>query len=109
MAVAHAPAAALVHDACERLLMKQIDCNFLFRWFAGLSIDAPVRDATVLIKNRDRLPKGETAEGLFAMVFTQARERRLLSDEHFAVDGTLIETWGRAEEFSQCSENRRDP
>jgi transposase len=59
----------------------------------GLSIDAPVRDATVLIKNRDQLPKGKTAAGFYAMVFTQARERRLLSEEHFAVDGTLVEAW----------------
>jgi transposase len=71
--------------------MEQLDCNFLFHWFVRLSIDAPVEDATVSIRNRDRLSKGATAESFFAMVFTQVRERRLLSADYFTVDGTLIE------------------
>jgi len=77
----------------ERLLMEQLDYNFLFRWFVGLSIDDPVWDVTVFTKNRDRLLKGEVAEAFFAAVLAQARQRGLLSDEHFTVDGTLIEAW----------------
>ena len=74
--------------APERLLMEQLDYNFLFRWFVGLSIDDPVWDVTVFTKNRDRLLKGEVAEAFFAAVLAQARQRGLLSDEHFTVDGT---------------------
>src|SRR6516165_9706881 len=77
----------------ERLLMEQLDYNFLFRWFVGLSIDDPVWDATTFSKNRERLLKGEVAEDFFTAVVEQARDRGLLSDEHFTVDGTLIEAW----------------
>src|SRR5437762_11192572 len=77
----------------ERLLMEQLDYNFLFRWFVGLGIDDPVWDVTVFTKNRDRLLKGEVAEAFFAAVLAQARQRDLLSDELFTVDGTLIEAW----------------
>jgi transposase len=66
----------------ERLLMEQLDYNFLFRWFVGLSIDDPVWDVTVFTKNRDRLLKGEVADAFFAAVLAQARQRGLLSDEH---------------------------
>src|SRR2546421_11867159 len=72
----------------ERLLMEQLDYNFLFRWFVGLSIDDPVWDVTVFTKNRDRLLKGEVAEAFFAAVLVQDRQRGLLSDETFPVDGT---------------------
>src|SRR5499427_2841373 len=64
----------------ERLLMEQLDYNFLFRWFVGLSIDDTVWDVTVFTKNRDRLLKGEVAEAFFGAVLVQARERGLLSD-----------------------------
>ena len=77
----------------ERLLMEQLDYNFLFRWFAGLSIDEPVWNATVFSKNRERLLEGAVAEGFFAAVVDQVRAHGLLSDEHFTVDGTLIEAW----------------
>ena len=77
----------------ERLLMEQLDYNFLFRWFVGLSIDDPVWDATTFSKNRERLLKGKIAQGFFAAVVEQARGQGLLSDEHFTVDGTLIEAW----------------
>src|SRR5712692_1289216 len=77
----------------ERLLMEQLDYNFLFRWFVGLSIDDPVWDATVFTKNRERLLEGEVAAGFFTVVVDQARAHGLLSDEHFTVDGTLIEAW----------------
>src|SRR5437879_2099086 len=71
----------------ERLLMEQLDYNFLFRWFVGLSIDDPVWDVTVFTKNRERLLAGEVAEGFFTAVVDQARARAhgLLSDEHFTV------------------------
>ena len=67
----------------ERMLMEQLDYNFLFRWFVGLNIDDPVWDATVFTKNRERLLKGEVAEGFFTAVVDQARTQGLLSDEHF--------------------------
>ena len=79
--------------------MEQLDYNFLFRWFVGLSIDEPVWDVTVFSKNHERLLQGEAAEAFFAAVVAQARKRGLLSDEHFTVDGTLIESMGRAQEF----------
>ena len=63
----------------ERLLMEQLDYNFLFRWFVGLSIDEPVWDATVFSKNRERLLEGEVAEGFFAAVVGQARLHGLVS------------------------------
>src|SRR5215471_13876448 len=85
----------------ERLLMEQLDYNFLFRWFVGLSIDDPVWDVTVFTKNRDRLLKGEVAEAFFAAVLAQARQRGLLSDEHFTVDGTLIEAWAGQKSFKR--------
>jgi transposase len=85
----------------ERLLMEQLDYNFLFRWFVGLNLDEPVWDATVFTKNRDRLLAGEVAEGFFAAVVGQARAQRLLSDEHFTVDGTLIEAWAGHKSFKR--------
>src|SRR2546425_11630761 len=77
----------------ERLLMEQLDYNLLFRWFVGLEMDDPVWNATVFTKNRERLLAGEIARGFFDRVVAQARERGLLSDEHFTVDGTLLEAW----------------
>jgi transposase len=77
----------------ERLLMEQLDYNLLFRWFVGLSMDDPIWDPTVFTKNRDRLLRGEIAEAFFEKVLVQARSAGLLSDEHFTVDGTLIEAW----------------
>src|SRR5437588_12208391 len=88
----------------ERLLMEQLDYNFLFRWFVGLSIDDPVWDVTVFTKNRDRLLKGEVAEAFFAAVLAQARQRDRLSDEHFTVDGTLIEAWAGQKSFKRKDE-----
>ena len=77
----------------ERMLMEQLDYNLLFRWFVGLSMDDEVWDATVFTKNRDRLLDGDVAQAFFERVLTQAREGQLLSNEHFTVDGTLIEAW----------------
>jgi transposase len=77
----------------ERLLMEQLDYNLLFRWFAGLSADDPVWDATVFCKNRDRLLGGDVAAKFMAGVLNLPEVRKLLSSEHFSVDGTLIEAW----------------
>ncbi len=92
---------ALYTVRSERLLMEQLDYNFLFRWFVGLSIDDPVWDVTVFTKNRERLLEGEVAEAFFTAVLSQARQHRLLSDEHFTVDGTLIEAWAGQKSFKR--------
>ena len=84
---------ALYSIRSERMLMEQLDYNLLFRWFVGLSMDAEVWDATVFTKNRERLIAGEVAEKFFVAVRGQAERAGLLSDEHFTVDGTLIEAW----------------
>ena len=83
----------------ERQLMEQLDYNLLFRWFVGLSVDAPVWDATTFSKNRDRLLDGEVARKFLAVVVEQARRRGLLSDDHFSVDETLIEAWASIKSF----------
>jgi len=83
----------------ERLLMEQLEYNLLFRWFVGLSMDDPVWDVTVFTKNRERLLRGEIAEVFFQRVLDLAREERLLSDEHFSVDGTLIQAWAGQKSF----------
>ncbi len=85
----------------ERLLMEQLDYNLLFRWFVGLDLDAPIWDVTVFTKNRDRLLEGEVATAFFEQVLAQARAQHLLSDEHFTVDGTLIEAWAGQKSFTK--------
>jgi len=85
----------------ERLLMEQLDYNMLFRWFVGLNMDDPIWDATVFTKNRERLLEGEVAAEFFDQVLAQARAARLLSDEHFTVDGTLIEAWAGHKSFKR--------
>ena len=77
----------------ERRLMEELDYNLLFRWFVGLEMDEAVWDVTVFTKNRDRLLEGEIAQGFFAQVLKQAECRKLISHEHFTVDGTLVEAW----------------
>lgn len=83
----------------ERLLMEPLDDNLLFRWFVGLSMDDAVWTPTVFTKNRDRLLRGDVAAAFFAAVVGQARQRQLLSDEHFTVDGTLLEAWASQKSF----------
>jgi transposase len=83
----------------ERLLMQQLGYNLLFRWFVGMNMDEPVWGPTVFSKNRDRLLEGEIAEKFFAHVWEPARSANLLSDEHFSVDGTLIEAWAGQKSF----------
>jgi len=85
----------------ERLLMEQLDYNLLFRWFVGLNMDDPVWDATVFTKNRQRLLEGDIAQAFFEHVLVQARHAGLLSDEHFTVDGTLIEAWASLKSFKR--------
>src|SRR4029077_2973933 len=85
----------------ERLLMEEMDYNLLFRWFVGLNMDDPVWDATVFSKNRDRLLEGAVAQAFFQQVLKLARQKDLLSDEHFTVDGTLIEAWAGQKSFQK--------
>jgi transposase len=85
----------------ERLLMEQLDYNLLFRWFVGLNMDDPVWDPSTFSKNRERLLEGEVAHAFFDQVLAQARDRDLLSDEHFTVDGTLIEAWAGQKSFKR--------
>ena len=83
----------------ERQLMEQLDYNLMFRWFVGLSMDAPIWDVTVFTKNRDRLLAGDVAARFMAAVLGQARVKALLSQDHFSVDGTLIEAWASMKSF----------
>ena len=93
----------------ERLLMEQLQYNLLFRWFVGLNMDEPVWVATVFTKNRDRLLEGEIASLFFARVVAQARAADLLSDEHFSVDGTLIEAWASQKSFQRKDQSEKPP
>lgn len=77
----------------ERLLMEQLDYNLLFRWFIGLNTDDPVWDHSTFSKNRERLFEDSFAKRFFEEIFAQAKAAGLTSDEHFSVDGTLIEAW----------------
>ena len=83
----------------ERLLMEQLDYNLLFRWFVGLDLDEPVWNHAVFSKNRDRLLNQEVAQQFFAQV--KAKAHGLMSDEHFTVDGTLIEAWASQKSFQR--------
>jgi len=85
----------------ERMLMEQLEYNLLFRWFIGLSMDEPVWVPTVFTKNRERLWEGDIAEKFFKEVLKQAEAANLLSDEHFTVDGTLIEAWASHKSFQR--------
>src|SRR5262249_26893818 len=88
----------------ERLLMEQLQYNLLFRWFVGLSMDEGVWVPTVFSKNRERLLEGDIAQAFFEAVLAQAREKDLLSDEHFTVDGTLLEAWASMKSFQKKEE-----
>jgi transposase len=93
----------------ERLLMEQLEYNLLFRWFVGLNMDEPVWVATVFSKNRERLLEGDIARRFFEEVLKQAREAQLLSDEHFSVDGTLIEAWASQKSFQRKGKTEEPP
>jgi transposase len=83
----------------ERMLCEQLEYNLLFRWFVGLGMDGQVWVPTVFTKNRDRLLQGEIAEAFFGAVLAEARRRGWLSDDHFTVDGTLLEAWASHKSF----------
>src|SRR5258706_185334 len=85
----------------ERMLMEQLSYNLLFRWFVGMNMDEDVWVPTVFSKNRDRLLEGDVAEAFFDEVLAEAKQLDLLSDEHFTVDGTLIEAWAGAKSFQR--------
>ena len=93
----------------ERLLMEEMDYNILFRWFVGLNLDDPVWDATVFTKNRDRLLEAEVAKEFLARVVGQARAQGWTSDEHFSVDGTLLEAWASVKSFQPKDQKGSSP
>src|SRR5262245_56839613 len=93
----------------ERLLIEQLDYNLLFRWFVGLGMDEPIWDHSTFSKNRDRMLAGDVATAFFDAVLTEARTHRLLSDEHFTVDGTLLEAWASHKSFRPKAGAPRPP
>jgi transposase len=93
----------------ERLLMEEMDYNLLFRWFVGLNADDEVWDATTFTKNRDRLLEADVAKEFLAHVVEQARVEGLTSDEHFTVDGTLLEAWASQKSFQPKQEKPAPP
>jgi transposase len=93
----------------ERMLMEQLNYNLLFRWFVGLNMDDAIWDATVFSKNRQRLLAGDIAEAFFEAVLKQARRHDLLSDEHFTVDGTLLEAWAGQKSFRRIDDDQQPP
>lgn len=93
----------------ERRLMQELDYNLLYRWFVGLNPDEPVWVPTVFTKNRERLLEGNIAEAFFAAVQRQAAIRHLLSNEHFTVDGTLLEAWASQKSVRPLAEGKEPP
>ena len=100
---------ALYSVRSERQLMEQLGYNLLFRWFVGLAMDAPIWDVTVFTKNRERFLEGDLAAQFFQAVLSQAEVRAPLSDEHFSVDGTLIEAWASMKSFKPKAEAGGEP
>lgn len=95
---------ALFSIRSERQLIEQLNYNLLYRWFVGLEMDDPVWDVTVFTKNRERLIAGAVSQQLLSAVVEEAREHDLLSEEHFTVDGTLIQAWASAHSFKKKSD-----
>src|SRR5215469_17250589 len=93
----------------ERQLMERIEFDLLFRWFVGIGIDDPVWDHSSFSKNRDRLLEGEIAAKFLIAVLSQPRVKRLLSSEHFSVDGTLIEAWASIKSFKPKDDHDGGP
>src|SRR6266404_1193110 len=93
----------------ERLLMEEIDYSLLFRWFVGMNMEEEVWDPTTFTKNRDRLLDADVAKAFLAEVVKQAKQKGLTSDEHFTVDGTLIEAWASLKSFRRKDEKDADP
>ena len=92
---------ALYTVRSERMLMEQLDYNLLFRWFVGWEIDDPVWDVTVFTKNRERLLKGDVSQLFLKAVVEEAEAMKLLSNEHFTVDGTVIQAWAGHKSFKK--------
>src|SRR5438128_945283 len=95
---------ALYTIRSERMLMEELNYNLLFRWFVGLNLDDEVWDVTVFTKNRERLLKAEVARRFFHLVVEEARGLELMSDEHFTVDGTLLEACASLKSFKKVEE-----
>ena len=91
----------------ERQLMERLEYDLLFRWFVGLGVDEPVWDHSTFSKNRDRLLNGDVAARFLSAILAQPRVRRLLSNDHFSVDGTLIEAWASMKSFRARDEPDR--
>ena len=92
---------ALYSVRSERPLMQELDCNLLFRWFVGLSMEDAVCDVTLFAKNCGRLLEGKTAAEFLVAELRQAKEHGFLSDENFTVDGKLIEAWANRRSFQE--------
>src|SRR6201996_7086632 len=92
----------------ERQLMERLEFDLLFRWFVGLGVDDPVWDHSTFSKNRDRLLEGEIAAKFLAAVLAQRKVKRLLSSDHFSVDGTLIEAWASLKSFRRKDGSDKD-
>jgi len=92
----------------ERQLMEQLDYNLLYRWFVGLGVDEPVWVPTVFTKNRDRLLEADVASKFLAQLLNHEKVRKLLSDEHFSVDGTQIQAWASMKSF-QAKDGSSEP
>jgi transposase len=93
----------------ERLLMEEIDYSVLFRWFVGMNLDEEVWDPTTFTKNRERLLDADVAREFLSQIVKQAREKGWTSDEHFTVDGTLIEAWASLKSFQRKDQNKAAP
>jgi len=93
----------------ERQLVEQLDYNLLYRWFVGLTMDEAVWDVTVYTKNRERLLEGDVAAEFFAKVLSIARKNDLVSEEHFSVDGTLLEGWAGLKSFKPKKVKKAPP
>lgn len=91
----------------ERQLMERTEYDLLFRWFVGLGVDEPVWDHSTFSKNRDRLLDGDVAARFLSAILAQPRVRRLLSSDHFSVDGTLVEAWASMKSFRPREESDR--
>ena len=100
---------ALYTVRSERQLIEQLEYNLLFRWFVGLAMDDAVWTPTTFTKNRDRLLAGDIARQFFEAVLSQARAQRVLSAEHFTVDGTLLEAWAGQKSFTRTDGTSRGP
>ena len=93
----------------ERMLIEQLEYNLLFRWFVGLNLDDAVWDVTVFTKNRERLLKADVAKQFFYLVVEQAEALGLMSDEHFTVDGTLLEACASLKSFKKMGTSETAP